>query len=434
MAPTHNSYVAALAACWWIDCHPPGTAFVLTTAPSGAQVKAILWRYVNRIHAASGLVGRMNQTEMWIGNEMVALGRKPSDYSPDTFQGIHAQFVLAILDEACGIEEQLWNAISTITSNAGARTLAIGNPDDPTSYFAKVCQPGSTWNVQTISAFDSPNLTGEEVPLEMAASLISAEWVARKKIEWGEDSPLYQSKITGQFPKDAEDGIIPASFINPCRYLGESTLPDAPSAGGIDVGDTNDRTVIFERRGQRAGRFKVIDHSGDAMNAVGLLVQVINEWQLAFVTVDVIGVGWGVYSRLRELSRIDNPTDPLTSHSAHVQRFSAGEQAHDPVRFVNKRAELWWDIGRELSREHGWDLSAVDDDVIAELTTPKYRLEGSKGRILVESKEDIRKRIGRSTDLADSLLMAFYAGEPPIPPAHFPSANRRAAETSLTGS
>jgi hypothetical protein len=69
-----------MAACWWLDAHKPGEAFVVTTAPTGMQVKAILWRYIGRMHEEHNLPGRTNQTEWYLGNELIAVGRKPSDY------------------------------------------------------------------------------------------------------------------------------------------------------------------------------------------------------------------------------------------------------------------------------------------------------------------------------------------------------------------
>lgn len=425
-----KSYSAALLSCWWLDSHPAGEAFVVTTAPTGAQVKAILWRYIGRLHEDHKLPGRTNQTEWYIGSEIVAMGRKPSEYSPDAFQGIHSTYMLVIIDEATGVVDTLWDAASTLTSNELSRMLAIGNPDDPISRFARVCQPGSGWNVIQIGAEDTPAWTDEPVSDHLRQNLISRRWAEQKAIEWGVESPLYQSKVLGKFPVDAEDGVIPVSFITPCRYLiDDPTLGGEDAHGGIDVGESSDRTVIYERRGMRAGRHREISHNGDAMTSVGEIVHTINQWDLSSVTVDVIGIGWGVYSRLRELSRIDNPNSPLATHSAHVRRFSAAEQASDPTRFINKRAELWWDIGRELSRARAWDLTSCNDDVIAELTCPKYRIEGSRSRIQIESKDDIRVRLGRSPDKADALLMAFYIGDAPIPPASFPDANRTLAAT-----
>jgi len=109
---TGKSWLAARIAAWWIETHRPGDAFVVTSAPTGKQVKAILWREIGRAHAKGRLSGRTNQTEWWgdtvdedtgkvIGEELVAFGQKPSDFAPDAFQGIHARFVLVIFDEAC---------------------------------------------------------------------------------------------------------------------------------------------------------------------------------------------------------------------------------------------------------------------------------------------------------------------------------------------
>jgi hypothetical protein len=70
--------------------------------------------------------------------ELIAMGRKPADYDETAFQGLHARYILILFDEACGIPEQLWVAALTLMTNENARFLAIGNPDDPGSRFARV--------------------------------------------------------------------------------------------------------------------------------------------------------------------------------------------------------------------------------------------------------------------------------------------------------
>lgn len=412
----HNagkSFIAAYIACWWLDVHPPGSAFVVTTAPTGPQVKAILWRYINQLHTKGNLRGRTNLTEWYIGKELVAYGRKPSEYTPDAFQGIHAERVLVVIDEACGVPDTLWDAASTLTSNDLSRTLAIGNPDDPESRFGKVCKPGSGWSVINIDAYDTPNFTNEDVPDQIRRELISVKWAEKKKLEWGVDSPLYIAKVRGRFPEDAADGVVPASWIARCRRPPLPLSEDGVAVGGLDVGESHDRTVLFERRGAVAGRYKIINHGGDAMTAVGNVVALINEWGLERVVIDVVGSGWGVASRLRELSRHHNPTDPDCAHSAHIVPFHAGEASSQPTIYANKRAELWWKVGRAMSRDGAWDLSAIPDDCVAELIEPKYYLDGSKQRIQVEAKAEVIKRLGRSPDVADALLMAFW--EPHAP-------------------
>jgi hypothetical protein len=84
--------------------------------------------------------------------------------------------------------------------NIDARVVAVGNPDDPASHFATICKPGSGWHVETISAFDTPAYTGEKVPDDLLPLLVSPEWVEERKLRWGVTSPIYQSKVLGEFP------------------------------------------------------------------------------------------------------------------------------------------------------------------------------------------------------------------------------------------
>jgi hypothetical protein len=401
----HNvgkSFSAAMCVCWWLDCHPPGTAFVVTTAPTGPQVKAILWREINSIHSAAKLPGRVNLTEWYFGNELVAYGRKPSEHNPTAFQGIHAIYVLVILDEACGIPEVLWDAASSLTSNDHSRNLAIGNPDDPHSTFRRRCDDPA-WNTIHIGYEHTPNFTGESVTDKAKQSLISARWVQEKAKQWGETSAIYTSKVKGLFPVDSENGVVPYSWASSLRLVGLENPVLGIRQGGLDVGAGGDRTVLYPRIGAHPGEPRVI-RKDDPMETVGDVVVWINELELQRVVVDVIGVGWGVYGRLRELSKL---RDPKGTHGAEIVPFNASERANQPKRFLNRRAELWWEVGRELTRKKLWDLSTITDDCLAELTAPEYEIVDSSGKIKVESKDDIRARLGRSPDLADALLMAF---------------------------
>lgn len=398
-----KSFIAAATTCWWIDTHPLGEAFVVTTAPSDKQVKAILWREINKLHARLGLPGRTNLDEWYVGKEMVAFGRKPADHDPTAFQGLHARYVLVILDEACGIPKELWDAASTLGANKYGRTLAIGNPDDPHGEFATNCRPNSGWNVIHVGYEDTPNFTGEPISESLSEMLISREWVEGRAEKWGRESAIFTSKCRGLFPKDSEFGVVPYSWAVACQGL---ELPyGEPREGGIDVGAGGDRTVIRERRGLRAGRVETF-LDNDPMRTVGRLVEKINEWGLKRVKVDSIGVGWGVYGRLWELSSVHNPLGECT-HNAEVVAVNFGEAADEPDRFLNKRAEVWWTVGRENSRLRRWDLSEVDDDTIAELTNPAYEILDSKGKVKIEKKEEVIKRMGRSPDGADALLLAF---------------------------
>ena len=113
-----KSHTMSRLALWWIDVHPPGEAFVVTTAPTTPQVEAILWRYMGIAHKKAGLPGRITLDAKWyIGNELVAYGRKPADYDPAAFQGIHARYVLVIIDEAGGVPKSIFDAVDALATN-----------------------------------------------------------------------------------------------------------------------------------------------------------------------------------------------------------------------------------------------------------------------------------------------------------------------------
>jgi len=403
-----KSYSAALVTAWWVDAHPDGEARVVTSAPTDKQVKTILWTEINKLHSKLNLRGRTNLSEWYLGNYMTAFGRKPSDHDPTAFQGIHSRYMLVVLDEACGMPAELWDAASSLVSNLNGKMLAIGNPDDEHSRFADNCLKDSDWHTIFIGYEDTPNFTGEPVSQYLKEMLVHPRWVDERRRKWGEDSALFTSKCRGRFPRGQSPFIcIPIVNAETCRNV---QLPDGlPREGGIDIGAGGDRTILRERRGMRAGReFVFVD--SDPMKSIGALVEKINEWGLSKVKVDTIGVGWGIVGRLRELSSKHNSAGAAyreTTHSAEIIAFNASEKARDETRFINRRAEMWW-YGRELSRLQSWDLENVDDDTMQELTTPLYEIMDSKGRIKIQKKDEVISILGRSPDSADALLMAFY--------------------------
>jgi hypothetical protein len=92
--------------------HPPGEAFVVTTAPTTPQVEAILWRYMGNAHNKARAARAHHPRCLVVHrNELVAYGRKPADYDPAAFQGIHARYVLVIIDEAGGVPKSIFDAV-----------------------------------------------------------------------------------------------------------------------------------------------------------------------------------------------------------------------------------------------------------------------------------------------------------------------------------
>lgn len=407
-----KSHGAARLATWWIDSHPVGEAFVLTTAPSQSQVDVIVWGGIRTAHAAGGLRGRIGAgaNPTWkIGDTIVGLGRKSQDLaSPEeaaaAFQGIHARFLLVIIDEAAGVPAWLWEAIESMAISEHSRVLAIGNPTDPGSHFARVCEPGSGWQVLQVSAFDAPAFTGEDVPSELAEQLANPGSVDRMRRAWGEGSARWTSRVLGEFPDEADDALIARAWLQAAH---RRQLPEIaagwPCVFGADIARYgSDDTVVYANRGGRV-RLARRAHGNDLMASTGVVARLLAEEPspAAEAVVDAIGVGAGVFDRLRE-------------QGAAVRGFVASERASRPDRFVNRRAEVFWWL-REALRDGLLDLDPADEALAEELLAIRVS-ENSRGLIQVEGKDELRRRLKRSPDRADAAAMTLVGEWRPAEP------------------
>lgn len=481
-----KSFIASRIISWWIESHSPGEAFVISTAPSAAQVMAILWREISRFHARSGPIdksgnrtqgiGKINRAgypKWYIGNELVGYGRKPADYTENAFQGIHAKYVLVVLDEAAGITQHLFNAVDALATNDSARVLAIGNPTDGGSHFANICKPGSGWNVVHIDGLRTPFMTydaivgpdpqkpifpwlkllmeAEEIEYsteilseDMRENLISPLWIEERILRWGgcgvlkpemydEDtlrqlvrercaaSPLFLCKVRGIFPTTGSTGVIPLGWVqlavdrwhayddkrSEARIRGtEPPEPPGRRVVGIDVArsDLGDESCIAIRQGnfvEPLKRFRNSDTTETADEAAFYL----NHPQ-SMAVVDVIGIGAGVFDVLRRYAKTGQTTQTTIAFNASAK--SPRTDKIGEFKFRNDRAAAWWNLRELLDPSKGSNIMLPDDEqLIEELTAVKFETFVG-GIIKVEPKEDIRKRIGRSTDSADAVIMSFW--------------------------
>lgn len=387
-----KSWIAAVIAGWWIDTHPHGEAMVVTTAPTYKQVHGILWEEIRKQYKRGDLPGRVLMTDQWyIGESLVGEGRKPADHDSDGFQGTHRRYVLVILDEACGVPEVLFTGAESITTNEHCRILAIGNPDNPATEFFKAAQPGSGWNVVKISTFDTPNFTGEPIPEELRDLMPSPGWAADRLKKWGADSPMYKSKVLGEFPESAEDTLIPLSWIVAAQNRDIEPAPGAESKLGVDVARYGtDRSVIYHWHGGRL-RLKS-DRNGEPTTVTaGRAISVWTETRASDINVDGVGVGAGV-------------VDTLDEDGYPVNDMQAGGGSTEPKRFINARAEWYWRL-RTLFENGEVDLDPEDEELAAQLSSLRY-IFTRRGQIQIESKDDMRKRGMPSPDRADSAMLA----------------------------
>lgn len=416
-----KSWLSSRVVAWWLDVWPAGSAFVVTTAPTGPQIKAILWREIGRAYAKGNLEGRVNQTEwyMKVGGkeEIVAFGRKPDDYDPAAFQGIHAVRVLVVIDEANGVRGPLHDAAGSLIANDYSKILMIGNPDDPQGEYYEAAKPGSGWNVIQVSAFDSPNFTGENLPSNVKAQLIGKTYVEEKRRKWapqwkwsadgtkceppeGQDTvtntaPQWQSKILGVFPEKAvEGGLIPIGWIYAAQK--RELIPGDPIELGADIGGGGDDSAICLRRGS-VYRIIRTDTEPDTMKQCGMIINDLDMTNASCVKIDKIGIGWGVVNRGQELKR------PFIG--INVGEGADEDDTSSDERFANLKAQLWWHV-RGLFESGEIDIDPNDDDLAAELASIRYE-RMSNGKIKIANKKrDARGRPLPSPNRAEALMLA----------------------------
>ncbi len=330
----------------------------------------------------------------------------------ETIEGAHADHLFYIFDEAKVIPTAIWDAAEGALAGIDCYALAISTPGEPQGRFYEIHarKPGyQDWWVR--------HITKEEVIAERPKSGFE-KWARDRAAQWGEESAVYQNRVEGEFASSEADGIIPLAWIGEANErwweMNESDEWGSFTCVGVDVGRGGDQTVLAIRHG---AAIKEIQRYGiaDTMVVAGYVTPILRA-NSGYAVIDSVGIGAGVVDRIRE-QKIENEQvgKPI---NLQVVAFNGGESTNWKDRsgemlFLNKRAAAWWNLRELLDPANGHNLALPPDDLLTgDLVAPHWR-PTSGGRILVESKEDIRKRIGRSTDSGDAVVQAFW-NEPPV--------------------
>jgi phage terminase large subunit len=304
--------------------------------------------------------------------------RTSSSERPEALAGIHSENVLLICDEASAIPEPVYEAAAGSMSGHSACTILIGNPTRNSGMFYKTHHDlASNWHTMHVSCLDN--------------RLVSTDFVEQIRTTYGDGSNAWRIRVMGEFALADSDTLISADLIDAARTRDVQASPLDPVVYGLDVARFGtDRTALCKRRGNVVE--EVRSWGGlDTMQIVGM---VHNEAQLdqpAEICVDTIGLGSGCADRLRELGY--NVRDVNVSESSAMN-----PNAH------RLRDELWLSVKDWLSTRA---VRLPDDSALrAELVSPRYTFS-SNGRLVVESKAELRKRGLRSPDLADALCLTF---------------------------
>jgi phage terminase large subunit len=410
-----KTFAVACLVIWWLYARQ---GLIITTAPTWKSVEQVLWREIHNLvqKAPVFLPGEKNQTDLKIDNTWYAIGL--STDTPSAFQGRHHPDLLAVVDEAAGVNEQVHLEIGTLATGSRNVIVMIGNPTSNTGTFHDAFKNPDIWKCITISCFDHPNVvTGKDV----IPGAVNMDWIEERRRQWGDHHPFWFSRVLGEFPKISNKGVIPLGWIE--RQTNEDMRVIAiaqaqeehiPRIGGLDVARYGENQSVLTIREGDAILEQVSWHHASLMETAGLALKAIRDYELAIIVVDASGIGAGVVDRLLE-------------QGAPVYAYNGGHRAFTPGSFTNRRTEMWWYLRERFEKGKIW-LPAGCERLTADLVGPEYEIS-SAGRIKLWSKEYMLEHGFKSPDWADSLVLCFAVDEDPeveleapVPPSADPVA------------
>jgi hypothetical protein len=302
-----------------------------------------------------------------------------------TLAGLHADFVLFILDEAGGIPDAVMaSAEAALSSCREGHIVQAGNPTHLEGPLWRACtSERSLWHVTEISADpDDPN----------RSTRVKAEWAREQIQKYGRDNPWVLVNVFGKFPPGSLNTLIGPDECRAAtrRFYRPEEYGAAARVLGVDVarfGD--DQSVIFPRQGLAAFapmKFRNLD----GLQGAGAVARKWQDWRADAVFIDDTG-GWGAswIDNLRRLGR-----EPVG--------IGFASRPNDP-RYDNKRTEIYFEAVEWIKA--GGALPPDCAELIAALSQTTYSFRGD--RLLLEPKEQVKSRLGYSPDEADAFALTF---------------------------
>lgn len=303
--------------------------------------------------------------------------RTSSSERPEALAGVHSENVLLIVDEASAVPEQVFEAAAGSMSGHSATTILISNPTRNSGLFYKTHHElASDWFRLHVSCINIP--------------LVSSDFVRQIEATYGRDSNAFRIRVLGEFAIADDDTLIAADLVDAAMSR-DITQGDETMVYGLDVARFGtDRTALCKRRGNVVVEIK---HWGglDLMQTVGAVVNEAKTDNPEEICVDTIGLGSGVADRLRE-------------QGFNVRDVNVSESSAMNPNANKLRDELWLSVKDWLATRA---VKLPKDDTLRhELVAPRYNFTSS-GKVVVESKDSMKRRGMRSPDLADALCLTF---------------------------
>jgi len=399
---------AGLAWCGWnfLLCHgdtrehPKGAAISVTRD----NLRDNLWAEFSKWQQLSPLLlelfewtkerisAKHHPETWWLSARSFAKTASPEEQGR-TLSGLHSQYMLYLIDESGDIPPQVLRAAEQgIGNTAFGKILQAGNPTSHTGMLRSAAtQLRHQWNVIQITGDpDDPKRSPR----------IDIEWARQQIANYGRDDPWVMAYILGQFPPGGLNALLSPDQVETAmdRHIPADVYQHSAKIIGVDVADEGaDRTVLFPRQGAAAFA-PVVMRSAKGSEVAARIARAWERWDADAILIDDTG-GWAG----RVMQCLDDAGIPYIPVN-----FSG--KALDP-RYANRRAEMYFEAAEWVKQ--GGALPRTDMQLLAELTEPTYSFKG--GQFLIEPKDKLKPRLGRSPDLADALVLTFAQPVQPKP-------------------
>jgi hypothetical protein len=401
---TGKDFFAALCLTWFMTCfsYPKCSA----TANTNKQLMNVYWSEISKVMGMAKKVDDKNPSSPTILQEMFEvqtekvfnkqLGKEEkgkrwfceaitvsSTASPEdqgtAMAGRHERHMLFVFDEASGINDAVFKPVEGTLTGLINLVLIIFNPTKRTGFAVES---------QKDSRFVALHWDAEKSEIVSRSHI---EGMARK---YGRDSMPFRIRVKGLPPISDTDTLIPWEWIDAAVNRDIEPSEDDQDVLGVDVGAGGDKSVMAQRRGPQIVNI-TRKNTKDTMELVGWVSIEMDEIEAKCAIVDPIGIGHGVFCRLKEMG--------YQVYSGDVRK-----KPTDEAHFNNKRDEMYWKLRERF--EDGTISIPDDRELIDQLAVIKY-FPTSDGKMRIESKKDMRKRGLESPDSADAVALTFYLGE-----------------------
>ena len=311
-----------------------------------------------------------------------------SKENPDAFRGLHnyGKRIIIVTDEASGIDDVIWNALDgTLTdTNTEIIWVAASNPSRNYGRFRE-CFPGGkhnhSWKTYRVDTRTIPFTNKKQI----------ADWAKA----WGEDSDYFKVNVLGEFPSVSSLQLIPTDTILEAQSRTPSSQPYEPLIFALDVARFGDnKSVLARRRGNDMKTMPRISWRGlSVTDLAARCVALCAEHNPDAFFIDEGGIGGGVVDVVRSLGFA----------CIGVNFGSKPSSRPDGSLVANKRAEMYVMLRNWLARSGAIE---ADEDVFDQLVALEFGFN-QREEILLESKEEMRKRGVPSPDDADAYAMTF---------------------------